>query len=42
VAENRRSIRKLADLEPELTLPGHGPEIRGTQRIEGLAQRLGV
>lgn len=42
VAENRRSIRKLADLEPELTLPGHGPAIRGPQRIEGLAQRLGV
>jgi glyoxylase-like metal-dependent hydrolase (beta-lactamase superfamily II) len=29
VAENRRSIRKLADLKPALTLPGHGPEIRG-------------
>jgi glyoxylase-like metal-dependent hydrolase (beta-lactamase superfamily II) len=41
-AENRRSIRKLADLRPELTMPGHGPEIRGAQRIEGLAQRLGV
>jgi hydroxyacylglutathione hydrolase len=25
--ENRRSIRKLADLEPSLILPGHGPEV---------------
>ena len=42
VAENRRSIRKLAELRPEITLPGHGPEIRGHQSIEGLAQRVGV
>jgi hydroxyacylglutathione hydrolase len=26
-AENRRSIRKLADLEPSLILPGHGPAV---------------
>jgi glyoxylase-like metal-dependent hydrolase (beta-lactamase superfamily II) len=26
-AENRRSIRKLADLEPSLILPGHGPAL---------------
>ncbi|HXR30378.1 MAG TPA: MBL fold metallo-hydrolase [Solirubrobacterales bacterium] len=26
-AENRRSIRKLADLEPALILPGHGPVV---------------
>jgi glyoxylase-like metal-dependent hydrolase (beta-lactamase superfamily II) len=25
--ENRRSIRKLAALEPSLILPGHGPAI---------------
>jgi glyoxylase-like metal-dependent hydrolase (beta-lactamase superfamily II) len=25
--ENRRSIRKLAKLEPALILPGHGPAI---------------
>jgi hydroxyacylglutathione hydrolase len=42
VAENRRSIRKLADLRPEITLPGHGPEVRGNAAIEGLAERLGV
>lgn len=42
VPENRRSIRKLADLRPDLTLPGHGPEIRGWEEIEQLAQRCGV
>jgi glyoxylase-like metal-dependent hydrolase (beta-lactamase superfamily II) len=26
-AENRRSIRRLADLEPSLILPGHGPAV---------------
>ncbi len=26
-AENRRSIRKLAALQPALILPGHGPEV---------------
>jgi hydroxyacylglutathione hydrolase len=40
--ESRRSIRKLADLKPELTLPGHGPEIRGHEGIEALARRVGV
>jgi hydroxyacylglutathione hydrolase len=42
VAENRRSIRKLAELRPELTLPGHGPAIHGHQEIAGLAERLGA
>jgi len=42
VAENRRSIRKLADLKPDLTLPGHGPEIRGHEGIEALARSVGV
>lgn len=27
IPENRRSIRKLAKLQPSLILPGHGPEI---------------
>ena len=27
-AENRRSIRKLAELEPSLILPGHGGAVR--------------
>ena len=26
-AENRRSIRRLADLDPTLILPGHGPAV---------------
>jgi glyoxylase-like metal-dependent hydrolase (beta-lactamase superfamily II) len=42
VEENRRSIRKLADLKPEVTLPGHGPEIRGYDAIEKLAQKVGA
>lgn len=40
VPEARRSIRKLADLQPELTLPGHGPAVRGSSAIEQLADRL--
>jgi len=40
VAENRRSIRKLADLKPAVTLPGHGPEIRDHAEIEELARRV--
>jgi hydroxyacylglutathione hydrolase len=42
VAENRRSIRKLAGLHPAITLPGHGPEIRGHEPIERLAERVGA
>ena len=40
VSENRRSIRKLADLRPAITLPGHGPEIHGFEEIEALADRV--
>jgi glyoxylase-like metal-dependent hydrolase (beta-lactamase superfamily II) len=29
-AENRRSIRRLAELEPSLILPGHGPAVTDT------------
>jgi glyoxylase-like metal-dependent hydrolase (beta-lactamase superfamily II) len=42
VDEARGSIRKLADLRPEITLPGHGPPILGPDSIEELAERLGV
>lgn len=42
VAENRRSIRRLADLRPSLTLPGHGPEIEGYAGIEKLADQVGA
>jgi hydroxyacylglutathione hydrolase len=37
-AENRRSIRKLAELNPALILPGHGPavtEIAAFERFVG-------
>lgn len=27
IPENRRSIRRLAELQPSLILPGHGPEV---------------
>lgn len=42
IPENRRSIRKLADLRPAITLPGHGPAIHGHREIEEFARRLGV
>jgi len=32
-AANRRSVRKLAALEPQLTLFGHGPPVRDTQKL---------
>lgn len=33
-AENRRSIRKLADLNPSLILPGHGPAVTDMAAFE--------
>jgi hydroxyacylglutathione hydrolase len=39
-AENRRSIRKLAALEPSLILPGHGPEITDLERFQRFAAAL--
>ncbi len=33
-AENRRSIRKLADLGPSLILPGHGPAVTDMAAFE--------
>jgi hydroxyacylglutathione hydrolase len=33
-AENRRSIRKLADLSPSLILPGHGPAVTDIAAFE--------
>ena len=32
--ENRRSIRKLADLNPTLILPGHGPAVTDMAQFE--------
>jgi hydroxyacylglutathione hydrolase len=39
-AENRRSIRKLADLNPSLILPGHGPAVTDMAAFERFAARL--
>ena len=36
-AENRRSIRKLADLNPSLILPGHGPAVTDIAAFERFA-----
>ena len=42
-AENRRSIRKLADLQPSLVCPGHGPPVQGAAlaELEALAASFG-
>jgi glyoxylase-like metal-dependent hydrolase (beta-lactamase superfamily II) len=39
-AENRRSIRKLAELEPRLILPGHGPEVTDIAKFEKFVAAL--
>ena len=41
-AENRRSIRKLAELEPSLILPGHGPAVADMTAFERFAAGLPV
>jgi glyoxylase-like metal-dependent hydrolase (beta-lactamase superfamily II) len=38
--ENRRSIRRLAALEPRLTLFGHGPVMRGSETLTAFAEHL--
>lgn len=38
--ENRRSIRKLADLNPTLILPGHGPEVTDMAAFEKFVEGL--
>ncbi len=38
--ENRRSIRKLADLNPSLILPGHGPAVTDITAFERFAAAL--
>jgi glyoxylase-like metal-dependent hydrolase (beta-lactamase superfamily II) len=40
-AENRRSIRRLADLEPSVILPGHGPEVTDMAAFERFVDDLG-
>jgi glyoxylase-like metal-dependent hydrolase (beta-lactamase superfamily II) len=39
-AENRRSIRKLAALEPSLILPGHGPAVNDMESFSRFAAAL--
>jgi hydroxyacylglutathione hydrolase len=39
-AENRRSARKLATLEPRLTLFGHGPPLRHTRKFTDFVSGL--
>ena len=39
-AENRRSIRKLAELNPSLILPGHGPAVTDIDAFERFAAGL--
>jgi hydroxyacylglutathione hydrolase len=39
-AENRRSIRKLAELNPALILPGHGPAVTDMAAFERFVAAL--
>jgi len=39
-AENRRSIRKLAALEPSLILPGHGPAVSNMESFKRFVDGL--
>jgi hydroxyacylglutathione hydrolase len=36
-ARNRESIKRIAALEPELTVVGHGPPLRGPRELQQLA-----
>jgi glyoxylase-like metal-dependent hydrolase (beta-lactamase superfamily II) len=40
-AENRRSIRRLADLDPALILPGHGPAVTDVAKFKRFVATLG-
>jgi glyoxylase-like metal-dependent hydrolase (beta-lactamase superfamily II) len=40
VEENRRSIRKLAELNPSLILPGHGPAVTDMGAFERFVSQL--
>ncbi len=40
MAENRRSIRKLADLKPSLILAGHGPAVTDMSKFERFVEKL--
>lgn len=38
--ENRRSIRRLLELDPSMVLPGHGPALRDMGRLADFAAEL--
>lgn len=40
MAENRRSIRKLAELKPTLILPGHGPAVTDLAKFARFVNQL--
>jgi glyoxylase-like metal-dependent hydrolase (beta-lactamase superfamily II) len=39
-AENRRSVRRLAELDPSVILPGHGPAVTDVDRFKRWAAAL--
>jgi hydroxyacylglutathione hydrolase len=39
-AQNRKSIKRIAELEPSLLLVGHGPPVRDPRKLQELAARL--
>jgi glyoxylase-like metal-dependent hydrolase (beta-lactamase superfamily II) len=39
-ARNRESMRRLAELEPELVCFGHGPPLRDPAKLNEFAARL--
>lgn len=41
IAQNRQAIRKLADLDPNIVLPGHGAPITQIDELKRLADRVG-
>jgi glyoxylase-like metal-dependent hydrolase (beta-lactamase superfamily II) len=38
--ENRRSIRRLGELEPDLVLFGHGAPLRNPRKFVGFCERV--
>jgi glyoxylase-like metal-dependent hydrolase (beta-lactamase superfamily II) len=40
VAQNRQSIKRIAELEPALLLVGHGPPVRDPRKLQELAAKL--
>jgi glyoxylase-like metal-dependent hydrolase (beta-lactamase superfamily II) len=40
IAQNRRSIQKIAALQPNIVCFGHGPALRNPQKITAFAQGI--